>query len=152
MCFNAQALMNKSWFWGRSAHLRNKFANYRKIESFPEKETAARQSSATETTQLSWSNELCKKLGKERNDETGDLIGATPLTGGLVRCWHVPLARGNNRMRPISHLPFYFLTKIAESSCKKLNINSSVIKRLKNISAEVKLGAVAQGESTTLKT
>ncbi len=49
-----------------------------------------RQSSRTETTQLLLSNEPCGKLRDKRYDETADLIGATPLTGGAVGCWHVP--------------------------------------------------------------
>jgi len=40
-------------------------------------ETVARQSSATETTQLSLSKESCEELREERFDETGNFVGAT---------------------------------------------------------------------------
>ena len=40
------------------------------------KEFAARQSSVTETTQLSSRNEACANSGHERFDETGNLTGA----------------------------------------------------------------------------
>jgi hypothetical protein len=71
------------------------------------------ESSATETTQLSLSNESSEELRRERYDETGDLIGATSTFGygGIVGCWHVPLFGGNNRMWPISCLLIIFSRK-----------------------------------------
>jgi len=44
---------------------------------FPEKETVKRPSNATETTPLSSSNELCRKLRRERQDETGAFSDAS---------------------------------------------------------------------------
>ena len=44
---------------------------------FPEKETVMRPSNATETTPLSLSNELCRKLRRERQDETGAFSDAS---------------------------------------------------------------------------
>ena len=103
------------------------------VELSFERKTVVRQSSAAETTQLFQSNESCEKLRRKRYDETGNLIGATPLTGGLVGCWHVCLVEQTTECG-------LFLT------CHLFS------KALKNYYSCLQHGAVAQGESTTLKT
>jgi len=55
-------------FWGRSSH---------HIKSLSERIAVVKQSTVTETTQLSWSNDLCSELRNERFDETGILAGAS---------------------------------------------------------------------------
>jgi len=67
-----------------------------------------RQSSTTETTQPLSSNEPCGKLRNKGFDETSALIGATPLTGGLVGCWHVPSLRREQQNVAYFLLAFLF--------------------------------------------
>ena len=81
-----------------------------------------RQSSRTETTQLLLSNEPCGKRRDKRYDDTADLIGATPLTGGVVGCWHVPSLR-----REQQNVAYFLLSSFISKDLK--NVFSLVLLR-----------------------